>query len=164
MNFQLALPDYHCRNISEKFIQTWKYHFIGVMSGTASTFLMHLWCQAIPKAECQLILLWKSKLDPAISAYAYMYGPHDYNAEPFVPIGMETLVHDKPRCRKTFAKYCSKGHVLGISSEQCHTWIMWMKEMKTTQISRTVFHKHNYITNPDVTPEYQVIAAMKRMF
>ena len=35
--------------------------------------------------------------------------------------------------------------------------------MKTTRISGTVFHKHKYINNPDVTPEDQVIAAMDRM-
>ena len=35
--------------------------------------------------------------------------------------------------------------------------------MKTTRISGTVFHKHKYITNPDVTLEYRVIAAMDKM-
>ncbi len=28
-----------------------------------------------------------------MSAYAHLYGQHDYNKHPFVPIGMETLVH-----------------------------------------------------------------------
>ena len=40
---------------------------------------------------------------------------------------------------------------------------MWKKETKTTRILGTVFHKHNYITNHDVTPEDRVIAAMDRM-
>ena len=35
--------------------------------------------------------------------------------------------------------------------------------MKTTHISGTVFHKHKYITNTDVTPEGRVIAAMDRI-
>ena len=118
MNFQLALPDYHCRNISEKFIQTWKYHFIGVMSGTVTTFPMHILCQAIPQAERQLLLIQKSNVNPAISAYAYVYGTHEYNAEPFVPIGMETLFHNKPRRRKIFSDNFSKGHVLGTSFER----------------------------------------------
>ena len=40
---------------------------------------------------------------------------------------------------------------------------MWVKDMKTTRISGTVFHKHKYITNTDVTPEDRVIAAMGSM-
>ena len=51
MTFQLMPPDdQHC-NLAEKAIQTWKYHLIGVMSGNATTFHVHLWCQAIPQAE-----------------------------------------------------------------------------------------------------------------
>ena len=76
---------------------------------------------------------------------------------------METLVHNKPRRRKKFSGHCSKGHFLGISFENYRAWIMWIKEMKTKRISDTVFHKHKYITNPDVTPEYRVIEAMDRM-
>ena len=92
-----------------------------------------------------------------------MYVPHDYNAEPFVPIGMETLVHDKPRLRKTFAEHCSKVHVLVTSFEHYRAWIMWMKETKNTRISGSVLHKHKYITNLDVKPEYRFIAAMDSM-
>ena len=80
MTFQMTLQDDHR--------QTWKYQFIGVLSGTATTFSLHLWCQAIPQAECQLLLLQKSNAKPSISSCAYIYGPHYYNAEPFVPIGM----------------------------------------------------------------------------
>ena len=42
--FQLVPPYHHCRNLVEKAIQTWKDNFIGVMSVTAATFLVHLWC------------------------------------------------------------------------------------------------------------------------
>ena len=80
MTFHLALPDNNRRNIAEKSIQTWKYHFIGVMSGTVTTFPMHILCQAIPQAERQLLLIQKSNVNPAISAYAYVYGLHYYNA------------------------------------------------------------------------------------
>ena len=35
---------------------------------------------------------------------------------------------------------------------------MWMKETRATQILVTVWHKHKYITNLDITPKDQVIA------
>ena len=85
MTFHLALPDNHRRNIAGKDIHTWKYHFIGIMSGTATTFPLHLWCQAISQSERQLLLLRQSNVNPDISAYVYMYGPHEYNAELFFP-------------------------------------------------------------------------------
>ena len=76
---------------------------------------------------------------------------------------METLVHGKPRRRKTFAEHCSKGYVLGTSFEYYRAWIMWMKETKATRISGTVFQKHKYITNPDMKPEDRVISAMDNL-
>ena len=46
---------------------------------------------------------------------AHVYGPHNYNAAPFVPIGMETLVHNNPKRSEIFAEHFSKGYVLGTS-------------------------------------------------
>ena len=92
MTYQLVPPEDHRRNLAERAIQTWKDHFVGVLSGSTNTFLIQLWCQAILQAERQLLLLQQSRLNPKISAYANVYGTHDHNAHPFVPIGMETLV------------------------------------------------------------------------
>ena len=94
MTFQLVPPDDHRRNPAERAIQTWKNHFVSVLSGAAATFPSHLWCQAIPQAERQLMLLSASNVNPKILAYAHVYSQHDYSAHPCVPIGMETLVHN----------------------------------------------------------------------
>ena len=163
MTYQLVPPDDHRNNLAEKSIQTWKNHFIGMISGTAESFPDHLWCQAIPQAEQPLLLLRQSNVNPKISAYAHVYGPHDYNAAAFVPIWMETLVHDNLKRRGTFADNCSKGFVLGTAFEHYRSWIMWMKDTTTTLISATVFHKHKYITNTDITPEDRVIAASGKL-
>ena len=94
-----------------------------------------------------------------ILAYAHVYGKHDYSAEPFVPIGMESLVHNKPQRRRTFAEHCKKGFVLGTSFEHYRGWKMWMINTRTVIISNTLFHKHKYISNPNVTPDDAVISA-----
>ena len=83
ITYQLVPSDNHRRNIVEKAIKTWKYHFIGVLHGTAATFPMHLLCQLIPQAERKLLLLRQEYANPNISAYAYLYGPHNYSDEPF---------------------------------------------------------------------------------
>ena len=114
MSYQLVPPDDHRRNITERAIQTRKNHFVGVLSGAAATFPLHLWCQSIPQAERQLMLLSMSNVNPKISSYAHVYGQHGYIAEPFVPIGMESLVHNKPNRRKTFASHCRNVYVLAL--------------------------------------------------
>ena len=48
MLYQLVLLDDQHRNIAERAIQTWKKHFVGVLSGEAAMFPLHIWCQAIP--------------------------------------------------------------------------------------------------------------------
>ena len=45
MTYLIVPPDDHHRNIAEKSIQTWKYHFVGFLTRTAFTLPMHLWCQ-----------------------------------------------------------------------------------------------------------------------
>ena len=96
MTYQLVPPDDHRRNLAERAIETWKNHFVSVLSGAASTLPLHLWCRIIPQAERQLLLLSHSNVNTHISAYAHVYRKHDYSVEPFFPIGMESLVHNKP--------------------------------------------------------------------
>ena len=159
MDYQLVPPDDHRRNIAKKAIQTWKDHFIAALSGTANNFPMHLWCQTIPQMERQLNLLHQSNSNPKISTYAHLYGHHDYNSVPFVPIGIESMAHDKPRRRKTFAQHCSKGWILGTSPEHYRCYNHWSNDTRTTRITATVFLKHKYITNPVMTPADAITAA-----
>ena len=105
------------------------------------------------------MLLSMSNINPKISSYAHVYGQHDYNAEPFVPISMESLVHEKPNRRKTFAAHCRKGYILGTSFEHYQAWMIWMINTCATQVSETVFHKHKYLSNPTATPADAIISA-----
>eukprot|EP00804_Cyclotella_cryptica_P001146 CCRYP_019775-RA/>CCRYP_019775-RA protein AED:0.41 eAED:0.41 QI:0/0/0/1/1/1/2/0/216 len=118
---------------------------VAVISGTADKFPLHLWCQLIPHMERQLNLLRQSNANPKISAYAHLYGPHDYNAAPFVPLGMEALVHDKPHRRKTSPNTAQE---VGSSAHQ----------PSTTGAGRYGLPPP-YLTNPSVTPTDALIAA-----
>ena len=159
MSYKLVPPDDHRRNTTERAIQTWKNHFVGVLRGAAITFPLHLWYQSIPQAERQLILLSMSNVNPKISSYDHVYGQHDYNAEPFVPIVMESLVHNKSNLRKTFSVHCRKGYVLGTSFKHYLAWNIWIINTRSTRVSETVFHKHKYLSNPTATPADAIISA-----
>jgi hypothetical protein len=57
MTYSLVPPGNHQRNMAEKSIQTFKDHFVGVLSGCAPTFPLHLLCQLLLQVEQQLLLL-----------------------------------------------------------------------------------------------------------
>ena len=78
---------------------------------------VHLWYQAIPQSEQQLLILRKYNVKPKVSAYTQVYGPRDYKAAPFFQIRTETLVHEKPNRRGTFSDHSSKWYVLETDFE-----------------------------------------------
>ena len=100
-----------------------------------------------------------SNVNPKIYSYAHVYGQHDYNSEPFVPIGMEYLVHDKPNRRNIFAAHCRNGYVLVTSFEHYRAWKIWIINTQATRVSAIVFHKHKYLSNLTATPADVIIAA-----
>ena len=137
----------------------WHHKCIGKVAAVP----LHLWCQIIHQAERQLPMSSQTNLNPNISSYAYVNSQHNYNAAPFITIGMESLVQDKLNQRKTFAKNCRKGYVLGTSFEHYRAWTFWMLNTLATRFSATVFHKHKYISKPNVTPADAFIAAAGNM-
>ena len=117
----------------------------------------------MPQAEQQLLLVRQTNANPRVSAYAYLYSPHNYNAKPFVPVSMDTLIHKKPSKRKTFAQHCVKLWVLGTAMEHYCGWDLWVISTRAKRVSATVFFKHQYITNPFVTPADDIIYAADKM-
>jgi hypothetical protein len=161
MMYELVPPEDHQRNLAKKSIGTFKDHFIGVLSGCAKSMPMHLWCQLLPQVERQLLLLRQSRVNPGMSAYAHVYqGQLDYNKHPFVPIGMELLGHIKPHKQQTYTQHCNKGYVNSTLFKHygCHK--IWMKDTHATRVSGAVWFKHKYLTNPSVTLEDQILAAI----
>jgi hypothetical protein len=161
MTYKLVPPEEHQQNMAKKSIQSFKDHFVGVLSGCAKTMPMHLWCQLLPQVERQLFLLRQSQVNPGMSAYAHVYqGQHNYSKHLFVPIGMESLVHVKPNKQRTYAQHCKKGFVIGTAFKHYRCQKIWMKDTHDMHISGAVWFKHKYLTNPSVTPEDQIIAAI----
>jgi hypothetical protein len=163
MTYELVPPKEHRCNMAEKAIQTFKDHFTGVLSGWVPSMPIHLWYQLLPQVEWQLLLLHQSRAHPNLLAYAHVYEHHDYNQHPFVPIGMEALVHDKPHKHRTYSEHCTKAFVLGMSTRHYQCWKFWTPTIRATRISGAAFFKHKYLTNPSVTPKDQVIAAVARL-
>jgi hypothetical protein len=92
MEYQLVPPHDHQQNLAKKAIQTFKDHFIAILCGTDKAFPLNLWDRLLPQAEHTLNMLRPARMTPTISAYAYLWGQHDYN---ICPIRMQG---GSPRC------------------------------------------------------------------
>ena len=84
---QLLPLDVHRRNRAERAIRTFKDHCLAILAGVDPKFPAYLWDLLLPQAEHTLNLLWKSHINPRISAWELFHGPLDFDKTPLAPIG-----------------------------------------------------------------------------
>ena len=96
MTYQLVPPHDHRKNVAEKAIQTFKDYFVAVLCGIDAKFPMQLWCRILQQAENQLNLLRRSRVDPSKSTFEVLYGKHNYNQNPWAPLGCAVKLHVTP--------------------------------------------------------------------
>ena len=159
MNFQLVPPHDHRTNIAEEAIQTCKAHFISILCGTDKDFPLHLWCRLLPQAEHTLNMLRSARVAPNVSAYAYLWGQHDFNANPFAPLGCKVEAHIKPSVRETWAAHTASGYYIGNAWEHYRCHEVCITNTKHSRICETVFFKHKYLMMPSFTPANALIKA-----
>ena len=152
MTYQLVPPHDHRRNAAEKAIQIFKDHFVAILCGTDTSFPLYLWCRILPQAEHTLNMLRPARMTPTISAYAYLWGQHDYNVNPLAPLGTKVQAHVTPSKRETWAAHTATGYYIGNAWEsyRCHS--IYISDTRSIRICETVFFKHKYITMPSFTP------------
>ena len=163
MTYQLIPPNDHCRNIAEKAIQTFKAHFISKICGADKSFPLHLWCQLLPQAEHTLNMLCLSRMTPTVSAYAYLWGQHDYNAKPYAPLGCKVEAYLYPGISETWASHTTSGYYLGNSKEHYRCHQIYISDTRHTRVCDTVFFKHKYLMMPTITPADALIKAMNNL-
>ena len=80
VQFELIPPDIHRRNAAVRAIQTFKDHFLAILSSVAHNFPRHLWDLILPQTEMALNLLRQATANTAISAWKIFNGKFNYNA------------------------------------------------------------------------------------
>jgi hypothetical protein len=160
MKYQLVPPHDHRQNIAETAIKVFKTHFISILCGCDKSFLLYLWDRLLPQAERTLNMLRTSTMTPSMSAYAYRWGKHDYNANPFAPLGCKVEAHVTPGYRKTWVPHTDSGYYVGSPWEHycCHE--VYISDTKSIHTCLTVFFKHKYLTMPTITPSCTLILAV----
>ena len=102
VQYQLVPPDNHRRNAAERAIRTWKKHFIAGLCSTDPSFPMAEWDRLVKQGEITLNLLRNSRVNPRLSAWAYLFGQFDFNATPMAPPGTKVIIHSKPNTRASW--------------------------------------------------------------
>ena len=101
MKYQLVPPHDHRRNIAKKAIQVFKAHFISILCNADKSFPICLWDRLLGQVEHTLNMLRTAKMTPLVSAYAYIWGKHDYNANSFAPLGCKVEAQVTPSTKET---------------------------------------------------------------
>ena len=95
--FQICLPNGHRKNQAEKAIETQKCLFLSGISGVDTSFTMRLWCRLLSQATQTLKFLHKYRINPRLSAEAWLNGGFHYNNTPMAQPGMKILIHETPQ-------------------------------------------------------------------
>ena len=159
MTFQLVPPHDHRRNIAEKAISTFKDHFISILCGADKAFPLHLWDRLLRQAEHTLNMLRPARMTPTISAYAYLWKQHDYNANPFAPLGCKVEAHLVPSIRESWAPHTASGFYVGNAWDHYRCHEIYITSTRHARVCNTVFFKHKYLTMPTITPADALIRA-----
>ena len=117
ISFQRVPPACHRANSAERAIQTTNAHFKVGLATVDPNFPIREWDRLIKQAETTLNLLRSARVNPKLSAYAYIFGQFDYNKTPIVPPGTRVFVHDKAEKRSTWAPNGEAGWTIGPSPD-----------------------------------------------
>ncbi len=159
MIHELEPPNCHQWNMAECAIQTFKNHFVSILSGVDNRFPLSLWCHLVQPAKLTVNLLQQSNVAPKVLAYAHTHGKHDYMKRPFAPLGCVVMAHVKPKNCCTWDVHADVGFNIGTAMEHHCCFHVNITKTRAIRVSDAVFFIHQYITNPQLTPETLVMKA-----
>jgi hypothetical protein len=117
LDYQLVPPHVHRRNAAERAIRTYKNHLLAFLATCDPDFPVSEWDRLMFQVELTLNLLRSSRVNPKLSAHAYLHGNFDFNRTPLAPPGTKVVVHLKPDQRASWAYHGEEGWYVGPSME-----------------------------------------------
>ena len=114
-SYQLVPPYTHRANAAERAIQTFKAHFTAGLASVDPDYPVSEWDRLLHQSFITLNLLRTARVNPKLSAYAYLFGNFNFNATPMAPPGTKTVVHIKPEKRPTWGSRGKEGWYIGPS-------------------------------------------------
>ena len=147
---QLVTPHKHRSNKAERAIQTFKAHFKSYLAGTDPNFPLSEWDRLITQANITLNLLRASRVNPNLSAYAYIHGQFNYQSIPMAPPGTKVLIHKHPSTRGSWELNSESGWYIGPSLNHYRCVQCYIPRTKAVVNSDTVEFFPHSISFPSV--------------
>ncbi len=146
--YQLVPPEVHRRNAAERAIQTWKRHFISGLCSVDPEFPMSEWDRLVRQGELTLNLLRNSRVNPRLSAWAYVFGPFNFNSTPLAPPGTKVVVHIKPHKRASWDPHGIEGFYTGPALHHYRCYTCYIPKTRSERITDTVTYIPSKIPIP----------------
>ena len=103
ISYQLVPPHNHRANAAERAIQTFKAHYKTGLALLHPDFPLREWDRLTVQAELTLNLLRSARINPRLSAWAYLFGQYDYQRTPIAPPGTKVIAHLKTSQRGSWS-------------------------------------------------------------
>ena len=161
MTYQLVPPHAHDhrQNKAKNAIQTFKDHFVAILCGANTSLPLNLWDLLFMPSRTHPQHVVTVPHSPRVSAYTYLWGQHDYNANPFAPLGCKIKSYLVPGIRETWAPHTASGYYVWTSWKHYRCHVVYIIDTRHTRMCSSVFFKHKYLTMPSLTPADALIRA-----
>ena len=163
ITFQCVPPHIHRRNAAERAIGTFKNHFLAGLASCHSKFPISEWDRLLPQAEITLNLLRQCRINPAISAYTYLYGQYNFNAHPMAPPGTLTLVHKKVEERSSWDFHCKTGWYVAPALQHYRCVQVYLPHTHSVVIADTVRFVQEKVPIPMASTEFLLRQAIENV-
>lgn len=151
IELQLVPPRSHRANAAERAIRTFKNHFIAILCGTDKLFPMNLWDKLLAQSEITLNLLRPARMNPRLSAYAYLNGQFDYNATPLAPPGSKAIIFEPPSVRASWSPHGLDGWYVGPAPEHYRCYKVHVTVTNAIRTGDTVEFFPQHTTMPKLS-------------
>ena len=161
--YQLVPPHIHLPKCRRRSIQTFKDHFIDGFFSTEPKYPPKEWDHLLPQASMTLNLLRTSRTNPKLSAYAAIFGIHDFNRRPLAPpvpkwlcmrklttVGIGTPME---RTNGIFSHQWNTIYVYNVSCQLHQVYAMW------THLTYFLQRSHSQKWRQDITCDNQLASS-----
>ena len=147
--YELVPPHQHRRNAAERAIRTFKNHFLAGLATCDPASSLREWDRLIDQAELTLNLLRNSRVNPHLSAWAYLFGNFDFNKSPLAPPGTKIVIHSKPSKRESWAFHGQQGWYIGPALHHYRCVTVFLPRTHRELVTDTVAFIPNIVPIPN---------------
>ena len=148
--YQLVPPHIHRANLAERAIQTFKDHLKAGLASLDPDFPLCEWDRILDQCILTLNLLRSARLNPKLSAHAFLFGQFDYNKTPIAPPGIKVIAHKKPSVRGTWAPNGEEGWYVGPAPLHYRCMTIYFPKTRAERQTDTLTFFPHHISVPEV--------------